>query len=75
MTFHTTGSDQPATGGKCEGGTDESKSPRIAVSLDPDDFRRLAWFAHKKKVPLAEMVRRAVSAYLMPIKVDADNAS
>ena len=65
MTFHAIGSyRQPATGGKCGGGADQSKSPRVVASLHPDDFRRLAWVAHEEAVPTAEIVRHAVSAYL-----------
>ena len=69
MTFHAIGSyRQPATGGKCAGGTDQSKSPRVVASLHPDDFRRLAWVAHEEAVPTAEIVRRAVSAYLKSVR-------
>ena len=68
MTFHAVGSYRaPATGGKCHGGPDQPTSPRIAVSLHPDDFRRVAWLAHRNAVPMAEIVRRAVSAYLRSI--------
>ena len=39
-----------------------NSSPRIAVSLADDDFRRLQWLADKRGVPLSSVVRDAVWA-------------
>lgn len=47
-------------------------SPRLAVSFDADDFRRAQWFADKRGLPLAEVIRRALWAYLVPVAADAD---
>ena len=51
------------------------KSPRVVASLHPDDFRRLARVAHEEAVPTAEIVRRAVSAYLGSVRRAAKDAS
>lgn len=50
-------------------------SPRLAVSFDADDFRRAQWFADKRGIPLAEVIRVALWAYLLPVKADADRAA
>lgn len=67
MTYHATRK------GCAEGSLSvDDKSPRIAVSLPPDDMRRLAWLAAKRGVPVASVLRDAVWAYLLPIAIDAD---
>jgi predicted transcriptional regulator len=48
------------------------KMSRVTVSLEPEDVRRLAWLADKRKVPVASVLRDAVYAYMLPIMVDAD---
>lgn len=64
MTYHSTRK------GCAQGCGD--KSLRIAVSLPPDDMRRLSWLAAKRGVPVASVLRDAVWSYLLPIAIDAD---
>lgn len=53
----------------------QKRSPRIMVTLDEADFRRLTWWAAKKGKPVAAVLRDAVWAYLVPIAADADAAT
>lgn len=50
----------------------DNSSPRLAVSFNADDFRRAQWFANKRGIPLAEVIRLALWAYLVPVAADAD---
>lgn len=45
---------------------------RIMVSLPPADMRRMTWLAQKRNVPVANVLRDAVWAYMLPIASDAD---
>lgn len=45
---------------------------RICVTLAPDSFRRMAWLARKRKVPMNAVLSDAVYAYCLPIAADAD---
>lgn len=38
-------------------------SPRVSVSLDPDDFAVLSQLAQKRQEPLAQVMRDAAKAY------------
>lgn len=42
------------------------------MSLPPDEMRRLVWLALRRGVPVAQVLRDAVHAYLLPIRADAD---
>ena len=50
------------------------RSPSISVTLPPEDMRRLKWWAAKKGLPVASILRDAIWAYLLPIAGDADAA-
>lgn len=69
MTVHTIRR-KPATGSQAK----RMGLVRIMASIPPDDFRRLTWLAAKRKVPVSNVLRDAVYAYLMPIAPDADRA-
>jgi hypothetical protein len=45
---------------------------RICVTLDADGFRRMAWLARKRGVPMNAVLADAVYAYVLPIAADAD---
>jgi len=45
-----------------------AKSPRIMVSYGPEDFRVLTAFAHAKGKTVAQVLRDALFAYLLPIR-------
>ena len=45
---------------------------RICVTLDADGFRRMAWLARKRGVPMNAVLADAVYAYVLPISADAD---
>lgn len=75
MTFHKTRAKRKAHGTTKNGNRTERHSPRIVVSIDADDMRRLAWWANRKGVPTAAVIRDAVRAYLLPVRVDADRAA
>ena len=45
-------------------------APRITVSIVDKDFRVLSAWAAKNKRPVAEEIRRAVWAYIYPIRAD-----
>jgi hypothetical protein len=45
---------------------------RICVTLDADGFRRMAWLARKRGVPMNAVLADAVYAYVLPIVADAD---
>lgn len=75
MTFHKTRDKRKARGTTSNGKRERQRSPRIVVSIDADDFRRLAWWANRKGVPTAAVIRDAVRAYLLPVRVDADRAA
>lgn len=68
MTVHTCRVNRTAKGAR------SGKMTRIAVSLEPDDMRRLTWWAAKNKVPVSSVLRNAVWAYLLPVAADADAA-
>ena len=68
MTFHTRSVRQRVKGPKCPGGANGSKSPRLAVSLDRVDFDSLTKLAEQKKIPVAQVLRDAVWAYLLPFR-------
>lgn len=65
VTFHTTR--QSSASGSTAG---TATSPRIAVSLPPEDMACLTWWAAKKGVPVADVLRSAVWSYLMPVRAD-----
>ena len=69
MTVHATRTKRQAQGAKT------GNMVRVMCSLDPDDMRRITWWANKKGVPVAYMLRLAVWAYLRPIAEDADRAA
>lgn len=46
------------------------KSPRIVVSLPPADMELLTWWAAKKGVPVATVLRNAVWSYLQCVRPD-----
>jgi hypothetical protein len=46
---------------------------RICVTLDADGFRRMAWLARKRGVPMNTVLADAVYAYVLPIAADADS--
>lgn len=71
MTYHARRS-KPAVGSAVTDCNGHRLSPRIAVSLPPDDMRRLTWLAERKGKPVAAVIRDAVWAYLLPIAADAD---
>ena len=45
-------------------------SPRITASFDPEDFRVLTAFAHDKQRSVADILRDALFAYLLPVRAD-----
>lgn len=45
---------------------------RICVTLDAAGFRRMAWLARKRNVPMNTVLQDAVYAYCLPIAPDAD---
>jgi hypothetical protein len=45
---------------------------RICVTLDADGFRRMAWLARKRGVPMNAVLADAVYSYVLPIAADAD---
>lgn len=50
----------------------ENSPRRIMVTLDNDGFRRMAWLARKRGVPMNAVLQDAVYAYCLPIAADAD---
>lgn len=52
----------------------ENGPRRIVVTLDADSFRRMAWLARKRGVPMNTILADAVYAYCLPIAADADAA-
>ena len=50
----------------------ENGPRRICVTLDADSFRRMAWLARKRGVPMNAVLATAVYAYVLPIAADAD---
>jgi hypothetical protein len=68
VTFHTTSARRQVKGPKCPGRQNGAKSPRIAVSLDRVDFDSLTALAARKKIPVAQVLRDAVWAYLLPFR-------
>jgi non-ribosomal peptide synthetase component F len=46
------------------------KTVAISVDLPTDDLARLTWWAEKKGVPVAVVLRDAVWAYLLPVRDD-----
>ena len=50
----------------------ENGPRRICVTLDSDGFRRMAWLAKKRGVPMNTVLQDAVYAYCLPIAADAD---
>lgn len=73
MTMHTTRLKR-ANGTSRANGHGHKLSPRIAITLSEDDFRRLTWLADKRGVPVAAVLRDAVWAYMIPITPEADAA-
>lgn len=63
MTFHST-SDRKPKGSV----TGDQKSPRLAVSYDPEDMEVAVWLAEKKGIPLAQVMRDALYSYLLPFR-------
>lgn len=61
---------KPAKGSRVNGPKRKQYDPRISVSLDEKDFRVLAAWAADHKRPVAEEIRRAVWAYIYPIRAD-----
>jgi hypothetical protein len=61
-----------AKGSARENANGHALSPRMAFSVNEDDFRRLCWLAKKRNLPVAAVLRDAVWAYLLPIAPDAD---
>ena len=53
----------------------ENGPRRICVTLDADGFRRMAWLARKRGVPMNTVLADAVYAYVLPISADADRES
>lgn len=45
-------------------------SPRITASFDAEDFRVLTAFAHDKQRSVADVLRDALFAYLLPVRAD-----
>jgi hypothetical protein len=45
---------------------------RICVTLDADSFRRMAWLARQRNVPMNTVLASAVYSYVLPIAADAD---
>jgi hypothetical protein len=45
---------------------------RICVTLDADNFRRMAWLARQRKVPMTAVLADAVYAYVLPVAATAD---
>lgn len=72
MVFHTSRL-KPACGSTKNGinkrGRPE-RSPRIALSLPADDMACLVWWAAKKGVPVASVLRNAVWAYLQVVRAE-----
>jgi hypothetical protein len=64
-----------ARGGQATGVNGRANSPRIAVTLNDVEFRRLSWLAAKRGVPVAAVIRDSIFAYLLPIAADADAAN
>lgn len=50
----------------------ENGPRRICVTLDADSFRRMAWLARKRGVPMNTVLASAVYSYVLPISADAD---
>ncbi len=69
MTLHTVRVRRTARGARA------GRMTRVMASLEQADFRRLAWLARQRKVPVAAVLRDAVWAYLLPIAADADRAT
>lgn len=67
MTFHTNRLSTKRAQGSAPGAC---VSPRIAVSLPEDDMACLVWWAAKKGVPAATVLRNAVWAYLQCVRAD-----
>lgn len=44
--------------------------PRIAVTLDEVDFANINWLAAQKGIPVAQVLRDAVWAYLLPYRTN-----
>lgn len=63
MTFHTRTIRKPK-GSK----VGAQRSPRIAISLPPEDMRLICWLADVKKRPVAEILRDAAAAYVLPFR-------
>lgn len=51
----------------------ENGPRRICVTLDADSFRRMAWLARKRGVPMNTVLASAVYSYVLPIAADADS--
>lgn len=71
MTYHTRRK-KPGAGTTGSNPNGQRLSPRIAVSLPADDMRHLHWWAEKKGLPVAAILRDAVWPYLLPVAADAD---
>lgn len=67
MTFHASRLSAKRARGSAPG---DCVSPRIAVSLPEADMACLCWWAAKKGVPVATVMRNAVWAYLQCVRAD-----
>ena len=51
-----------------KGSTSSKTLSRLAVSLPPEDMALVTWFADKKGVPAAQVLRWCVEAYFKPFQ-------
>lgn len=68
MTFHTTSKRQAR--GSTRAGPKNYRSPRIALSFEPDEFCQLAEWAAQHGRPFAWAVREAVHCYLLTTRYE-----
>lgn len=68
MTFHTNRR-TPAQGARCAN-KGRTRNSRIVVTLPNDDMACLCWWAAKKGVPAATVLRNAVWSYLQCVRGD-----
>jgi hypothetical protein len=67
MTYHRTRKAK-VTGSSARGKSAAGMSPKISVSLPPEDMAVLVWWAGVKGVPAAQVLRDAVHSHLAPFK-------
>lgn len=68
MTFHSRSKRGRVDGPKRVNALGHLLKPRISITLPENDFRDLNWLAAKKGKPIAEIMRDAVWAYLLPFR-------